>query len=154
MSSPDQASSPAFPPGFGCARGVAAIVLPLSLLLGGCMTGGLGLDELAPDRSIKTSGVPPSDKSSEPAELLDQTIIRNAVSATDPEALGSASLPWANPETGARGEIFAIAEAEKDGQMCRRFKASRENFQGVALYDGETCLTKGGAWWMRSFVPS
>ena len=61
------------------------------------------------------------------------------------------SVPWANAGTGSRGSITGLAELKDKGQTCRRFKASRESFDGVAMFEGELCLAGAGGWRMQDF---
>ncbi|MBS9719760.1 hypothetical protein JYU29_03555 [Tianweitania sp. BSSL-BM11] len=83
----------------------------------------------------------------------DQSIIRNAVSATDLQSVGQGGVSWANTDTGSRGAISSISEyAESNsGLTCRKFVVSRESYNGVSLYDGDACLVNGGAWQLRAF---
>ena len=81
----------------------------------------------------------------------DQTTIGNAVSSADIEQLGGQAVPWANAGTGSRGSITELAELKDRGQTCRRFKASRESFDGVAMFEGELCLASAGGWRMQGF---
>jgi hypothetical protein len=81
----------------------------------------------------------------------DQATIRNAVSSADIQELGGQAVPWANSDTGSRGSITELAESSDNGQLCRRFTASRESFDGVALFKGEVCLAGAGAWRIQDF---
>ena len=81
----------------------------------------------------------------------DQTTIGNAVSSADIEQLGGQAVPWANTGTGSRGSITELVELKETGQTCRRFTASRESFDGVALFKGEVCLAGAGAWRVQDF---
>ena len=46
-----------------------------------------------------------------------------------------------------------MIEKQEDGLLCRKFTASRESFDGVALYAGDACKGERGAWFMRTFKP-
>ena len=70
----------------------------------------------------------------------------------DIETLAGKDVPWANPETGSRGAIMQLAENKAGGQLCRHFTATRESFDGVALFKGETCMVGYGAWRMQAFT--
>ena len=70
----------------------------------------------------------------------------------DIETLAGKDVPWANPETGSRGAIMQLAENKTGGQLCRHFTATRESFDGVALFKGETCMVGYGAWRMQAFT--
>ena len=90
---------------------------------------------------------PPSD----PEQISDEATIRNAVSSANLGVLGPRPLAWANQDTGSVGTVSEIAEAKENGQLCRRFKTSRESFEGIALFAGKACLDDGGEWAMSSF---
>ncbi|WP_197435200.1 RT0821/Lpp0805 family surface protein [Nitratireductor arenosus] len=138
----------------GCASGVKLVLLPLVVALGGCVSSGFGLGDDGPDRTIVTSAVAPSPAAAVDTETRsDEATIRNAVTSANLETLAGGALSWANAETGSRGEVATIVEFERDGVRCRRFRVSRESFQGVALFTGETCLTPGAGWWTRAFEP-
>lgn len=138
----------------GCATGLRLVLAPLILALGGCVTSGFGLGDDRPDKTIVTGSVSSSAVAAGDAETRsDEVTIRNAVTSANLETLADGVLSWANAETGSRGEVATIVEFERDGVRCRRFGASRESFQGVALFTGETCLTPGAGWWMRAFEP-
>ncbi|PSM18367.1 MULTISPECIES: RT0821/Lpp0805 family surface protein [Nitratireductor] len=130
------------------------VLLPLLAVLGGCVSSGFGLGDDGLDRSLVTGAVQPAPAAVVDTETRsDEATIRNAVTSANLETLGGGTLSWANAETGSRGEVATIVELERDGVRCRRFRVSRESFQGVALFDGETCLTPGAGWWTRSFEP-
>lgn len=123
----------------------AAVALPLAA----CASGGVDMAKV--DASVQTSstGAPAPD----PTRVSDSATIRNAVSAADIEAMNGAPLAWANPDTGSRGQISALAEKKGTGVLCRTFTASRESYDGVGLYKGETCLDSRGSWRMQEFKP-
>jgi hypothetical protein len=81
----------------------------------------------------------------------DEATIRNAVTSADIETLAGAPLPWANAETGARGQITGLSEVKGKGTLCRSFSATRESFDGIGMYKGEACMVASGAWRMRNF---
>ncbi|MEO5758049.1 MAG: RT0821/Lpp0805 family surface protein [Mesorhizobium sp.] len=126
---------------------IVVIVLPLAA----CGAGGFSLEKAEVDRSILTSGTPASAAPVDANRASDQTTIRNAVSSADIQELGGQAVPWANSDTGSRGSITELAESKDRGQVCRRFTASRESFDGVALFKGEACLAGAGAWRMQDF---
>lgn len=121
----------------------AAIALPA------CGAGGFSLKQAEVDRSLYTSNVPASQTPYDADRLSDEATIRNAVTSADIETLGGAPLPWANAETGARGQVTNIAESRSDGVLCRRFRVSRESFDGIAMFNGETCMAAPGVWKMQ-----
>jgi hypothetical protein len=65
--------------------------------------------------------------------------------------VGSDGIGWANAGTGSRGAIRQIDERQETSRLCRRFLATRESYQGVHLYRGETCLGAARIWTMTAF---
>jgi surface antigen len=73
--------------------------------------------------------------------------------AADALAHGSkdASIPWANPNTGAGGNITPLAAAYNEGAAtCRNFLASYVRGQAQAWLQGEGCRTARGKWEVKS----
>jgi len=67
---------------------------------------------------------------------------------------GSASAPWENPLTGARGTITPLATAYRDGGIeCRDFLASYVRDKAEAWMQGEACRNGFGRWEVRDFKP-
>ncbi|ESY92495.1 RT0821/Lpp0805 family surface protein [Mesorhizobium australicum] len=126
---------------------IVAVALPLAA----CGAGGFSLQKAEVDRSMLTSSTSASLKPADSDRDSDQTTIGNAVSSADIEQLGGQAVPWANTGTGSRGSITELAELKDGGQTCRRFKASRESFDGVAMFQGELCLASAGGWRMQGF---
>ncbi|WP_192256700.1 RT0821/Lpp0805 family surface protein [Mesorhizobium silamurunense] len=129
-----------------------AALLTLALPLAACGAGGFSLEKAEVDRSIITSSAPSSP--AQPASSdkdSDQTTIGNAVSSADIQELGGQAVPWANAGTGSRGAITELVELKDGGLTCRRFNATRESFDGVALYKGELCMASAGGWRMQEF---
>jgi len=122
------------------------------LVLCGCGAGGFSLEKADVDRSIVTSSTPATSPAGDTDLAADQATIRNAVSSADIEALAGKDISWANSETGSRGAIMQLAENNAGGQLCRRFTATRESFDGVALFKGEACMVGYGAWRMQAFA--
>ncbi|TPJ77714.1 RT0821/Lpp0805 family surface protein [Mesorhizobium sp. B2-6-2] len=130
---------------------VKAVVVTLALPLAACGAGGFSLEKADVDRSIITSSAPSSPAAAAADKDSDQTTIGNAVSSADVKELGGQALPWANAGTGSRGAITELVELKDGGLTCRRFSATRESFDGVALYKGELCLAEAGGWRMQEF---
>jgi outer membrane surface antigen len=126
---------------------IVMIVLPLAA----CGAGGFSLEKAEVDRSILTSSTSAPSAPVSSDRDSDQTTIGNAVSSADIEQLGGQAVPWANTGTGSRGSITELAELKDKGQTCRRFRASRESFDGVAMFEGELCLASAGGWHMQDF---
>lgn len=93
-------------------------------------------------------------KAPDAVRTSDEVTIRNAVSSADLETAGHTGLSWANVDTGSRGAITGLMEYDRKGILCRKFKASRESFNGVRLYDGDACRAGDGSWRMLAFVES
>lgn len=129
----------------------AAALVGASCLLSACGAGGFNLQKAEVDRTFYTSNVPASGAPYDVERMSDEATIRNAVTSADMETLAGQPLPWANAETGARGQITGIAEFKEKGSLCRRFSASRESFDGVGMFKGEACMVSAGAWRMQSF---
>lgn len=130
----------------------SAPALACAFLVAACGSRGITLDDIARDTSIITGSVSPSAKPNDATEISDAATIRNVVSALDLDAGPPSILAWANAETGSRGALSEISEHSESGMRCRRFEATRESFDGVALYQGESCLASGGMWAMTTFV--
>ena len=126
-------------------------MLALTLALAGCGAGGFSLEKAEVDRSLITSSVTPASSDAQPDITADQTTIRNAVSSADIEEQAGKPLAWANPETGARGTITEMAETKDKGRLCRFFGGSRENFDGVSMFKGETCMAGPDMWRIEAF---
>jgi 17 kDa outer membrane surface antigen len=131
------------------------MLIPVAIVvtLCGCAAGGLGLSKAEIDPSI-TTGAVNTTAPANPEQRSDEATIRNAVSSADIELLKTGvPLPWANADTGSRGAISSMLEKKENGVICREFTASRESFDGVALYSGDACQGDRGNWFMRSFKP-
>jgi surface antigen len=116
----------------------------------GCAMTRNSMDKAATDPSLVTNSVPETPAVSQ-EQISDEATIRNAVSSANLGVLGPKPLSWANQDTGSSGTVSDIAEAKEDGQLCRKFKTSRESFEGIALFAGKACLADDGEWAMSSF---
>lgn len=133
---------------------MAPVIILCAFIFSSC-AGGVNLSRIKTDDLLTTSSV----KSHRPGgidreEFSDQSTMRNAVSSASLEQLGGEPLYWENKDTGSRGTVFAIEEHKEGRTICRRFSATRESFDGVAIYHGDTCLDGHGDWWMREFGPA
>jgi surface antigen len=64
------------------------------------------------------------------------------------------SLPWENPDSGARGTVTPIASAyNQDGVVCRDFLASYVSGSVESWMRGEACSPTKGKWEVRSMKP-
>ena len=151
MSRAAQADQPSIFGGANVSARSIAAVLFASAMLSGCGTGGFSLEKAEVDRTFYTSNIAAPRTPVEMERLSDEATIRNAVTSADVETLAGAPLPWANAETGARGQISGIVETRGKGTLCRAFSATRESFDGVGMLKGEACMIASGAWRMQSF---
>ena len=98
-------------------------------------------------RILKNAGYVPAEVQA----LGEIAQLEALVTSADVETLAGAPLPWANAETGARGQVTGIVETKGKGTLCRSFSASRESFDGIGMYRGEACMVASGAWRMQRF---
>jgi hypothetical protein len=132
----------------------AALVLLFALSLTACATHSIeSATADIVDQGTQTGSLPAGAETPDPTRVSDESTIRNAVSAADPEQAKVEPLAWANADTGSRGSISEMMEKEEGGTLCRQFKASRESFDGVALYAGDACKGDRGVWYLRDFKP-
>ncbi len=129
-------------------RGIAAALLA-GFLLSGCMGAGLDLAAGDVDHSVATGSVPLTGNES----FSDAMTVRNAVSSADVTRIEGNSIPWANSSSGSAGVISSINEEQVNGVTCRRFTTTRHSYQGIAKFDGNTCLMQNGEWTLTSFAP-
>ncbi|MGH6760435.1 MAG: RT0821/Lpp0805 family surface protein [Phyllobacterium sp.] len=109
------------------------------------------IDKAVPDKANITGSVT-SAQQEDPKGFSDQLTIRNVVSALNFTQWGKKPIPWANPDTGSQGTIMAVAEKKDEAGLCREFQTSRESFEGIMLYQGETCMDRDGQWVLKSFT--
>jgi 17 kDa outer membrane surface antigen len=145
-------------------RAAAPTILVLALVSGGCSfqlgsmfekhkgdtTGSVASRSMAtpppkPDPA-RLAGAVPSD--------ADLAFARDAVADALSQDGKSASTPWENPNTGARGTITPIAAAYTvDGLTCRDFLASYVRDKTESWLQGEACRIHQGRWEVRSMKP-
>jgi surface antigen len=102
----------------------------------------------APDGSMQlaTTGSVPAGSS--PLSPNDWNYARGALGLALTSTQTGPPVPWANPETGTRGNFAPTSEAitADTGQTCRSFVATRtENGREVQL-QGRACRTPDGQW--------
>ncbi len=146
-----QADQPSICGGPGLRACFVAGLVCACAFLSACGSGGFSLEKAEVDRTFYTSNVSAPRTPVEVERLSDEATIRNAVTSADVETLAGAPLPWANAETGARGQVTGILETKGKGTLCRSFSASRESFDGIGMYRGEACMVASGAWRMQRF---
>jgi len=123
----------------------------ITFCLSGCMSAGLDLaDTAAVDKSVSTGSLPAAVNRD---SLSDEVTVRNAVSSADVARTEGNPIPWANSSSGSAGVISSIEEDRSNGQICRRFTTTRHSYQGIAKFDGNTCLLGNGEWYLTSFGP-
>jgi len=96
----------------------------------------------------------------------DLVFTRAAVSEALARGGKDVSLPWENPESGARGTVTPIASAyAQDGAVCQDFLASYVGTRGESWLRGEACRDpnagqtgkqagkQAGKWQVRSLKP-
>jgi hypothetical protein len=133
-----------------CLAWPVAAACAAGLIVSGC-SGGALLKRAEADPTILTGSVPGQAAPVDRELASDQVTIKNLVAGIDPEGLADSGLAWTNTTTGSRGTVTEVAEFRDRNELCRRFMASRERFDGVSLYTGETCLGAAGIWQMRRF---
>lgn len=127
---------------------IVPILAVIGLTLTGCV--GAGLDVFGGekvDRSISTSTVATGRPGADP----DEVTVQNAVSSADLAKVGTSPLPWANAVTGSAGVIKTIRENHDGTTVCREFTTTRHAYDGIASFDGKTCMTRDGQWRMLAF---
>jgi surface antigen len=85
--------------------------------------------------------------SAAPISTADWGYARGALGLALTSTQTGAPVPWANPDTGSRGNFAPSAPASTDaGQTCRDFVATRmQNGEEVRL-TGRACRTADGQW--------
>jgi surface antigen len=98
---------------------------------------------------VSASGKP----SIQPSEF-DLAYARAAVSEVLTRGGKDTSVPWENPQTGARGNITPLASNYKqDGFTCRDFLASYMREGSEAWLQGEACRMTQGKWEVKTLRP-
>jgi hypothetical protein len=137
-------------------RGLAAATA-FGLLCGGCSLGALDSVYGSSDKSDQTGSISPPPGAKQASDLppdTDLVFTRAAVSELLSRPSNSASVPWENPHSGARGTVTPIAAAYvQAGQTCRDFLASYVQGASQAWLQGEACKQQKGTWEVRSLKP-
>jgi len=90
----------------------------------------------------------------EPPAEGDLAIARAAVSEVLTKGGKDISMPWENPNTGARGTITPLAtDYDQDGRTCRDFLASYVKNGNESWLQGEACRAGRGKWEVRNLRP-
>jgi len=107
-----------------------------------------------PETTGSISAAPRPKQASKPPSDGDLAYARAAASEVLRRNEKDTSLPWENPQSGARGTVTPIASAyTQDGHTCRNFLASYVNGGDAAWLTGEACREGKGAWEVRSLKP-
>ena len=137
-----------------------AVALVLGLTAGGCslsyqLDSFLAKnDDSAADRTGSIGAQAQAKAVSEMPPDADLVYARAAAADVVGRSSGDTSLPWANPQSGARGTVTAIAMAySQDGFTCRDFLASYVNGRSESWLQGEACRAGKGKWDVRSLKP-
>ncbi|HEU4661938.1 MAG TPA: RT0821/Lpp0805 family surface protein [Pseudolabrys sp.] len=135
----------------------AAAVLALALTCGGCSLPSNFDSLFGASASDTTGSITPPPGSREAAQLppeRDLAYTRAAVSEVLSRGGKNASLPWENPQSGARGTVTPIASAyTQDGTVCHDFLASYVSGKSEAWMQGEACRQTSNRWEVRSLKP-
>jgi hypothetical protein len=124
------------------------------LALAGCSFS-YQLDNLVTRKDQAASLRSAAPKPEVPAPAEDDLAIARAV-ASEVLARGGkdTSMPWENPQTGARGTITPLASAySQDGVTCRDFLASYVRNGSESWLQGEACRAGRGRWEVRHLRP-
>jgi surface antigen len=105
--------------------------------------------------SIVPSPVQPASAaiSSQPLEG-DLAYARAAAADILAQGNKDSSVPWANPQTGASGNITPLATSYTEGGLpCRDFLASYVHGGSQDWLQGAACRTSAGKWEVRRLTP-
>jgi surface antigen len=92
-------------------------------------------------------------KSSPQAEV-DLAYARAAASEVLSRGSKDASVPWQNPQSGARGNVMPLATSYSEaGTACRDFLASYIHGESHDWLEGAACRTAGGTWQVKRLKP-
>ena len=110
-------------------------------------------DEGRADQTAALRLAIPKPAAQAPAEG-DLVIARAAVSEVLTKGGKDASMPWENPNTGARGTITPLASAySQDGVTCRDFLASYVKSGTESWLQGAACRFGRDKWEVRDLRP-
>jgi surface antigen len=91
---------------------------------------------------------------SSPQAELDLSHARAAVAEVLARGGNDASVPWRNPQSGARGNVTPLATSYSEaGMACRDFLASYIHGESHDWLEGAACRTTNGAWQVRRLKP-
>ena len=91
---------------------------------------------------------------SSPQAELDLAYARAAVAEVLSRGGKDASVPWRNPQSGARGNVTPLATSYSEaGMPGRDFLASYIHGESQDWLEGAACRTTNGAWQVRRLKP-
>jgi len=91
---------------------------------------------------------------SPPQAELDLAYARAAIAEVLSRGNKDASVPWQNPQTGARGNITPLANSYSEaGLACRDFLASYMHGESQDWLEGAACRTASGNWQVKRLKP-
>jgi hypothetical protein len=133
------------------AKGSMTVLAIIALLcLTSCVSGGMDLLSRAKvDRTSTSGAVPQAPVTTN--SMSDETSVQNAVTSADLSKTEGQLLPWANAATGSVGVIEMIVEQSDSGLICRQFRTTRHAYDGIARFDGKTCMIDSGNWKLVNF---
>lgn len=140
------------------ARLPLVVAVALAFAGGGCsfQLGSMFDNTREADTADITGSIPPTATAAPAAEARPETDVALRAAARELLASneGTASLPWQNPRTGARGTVTPIAKPyPQAGLTCRDFLASYIHDGSESWLQGEACHAGQGSWEVRSLKP-
>jgi surface antigen len=130
---------------------LGACSMPMGSLMGGddkpdvTATGATESGRAAGRPQLATAAAPAP--SSIPLSPADWNYARGALGLALTSNETGPPVPWANPETGARGNFAPSAAAvTADGRTCRDFVATRSEHGKEVQLSGRACRTADGQW--------
>ncbi len=100
------------------------------------------------------SPTPDAASTSSPQAELDLAYARAAVAEVLSRGGKDTSVPWQNPQSGARGNVTPLATSYSEaGMACRDFLASYIHGESQDWLEGAACRTTSGAWQVRRLKP-
>jgi surface antigen len=136
-------------------------MLMLAFATGGCsfQLGSMFDQPTAASDRLHTGSIPRTSVSAQAATRTatraeTDTALRAATSELLTRGERNASVPWENPQTGARGTVTPIADAyQQAGATCRDFLASYIHDDAEDWLQGEACRAGQGPWEIRKLRP-
>jgi surface antigen len=91
---------------------------------------------------------------SSPQVEFDLAYARAAAAEVLSRGAKDGSMPWQNPQTGARGNITPLATSYSEaGMACRDFLASYIHGELQDWLEGAACRTASGIWQVKRLKP-